>query len=99
MKTFCKYVEFCIKPRNHEGHGSTFLLEAGEGWRVVSDGWRVAGDRWQLKKYDNLIKLVFATRRFSLPEMFRKLPNISVDIRNVPMKGIFSWFLVPKIQF
>ena len=54
----------------------------------------------EIKKYDNLIKLLLiAGRHFSFPERFRKLPNISVDTRNVPVKGIFSWFPVPKVQF
>ena len=77
--------------------GSTLLRVAGDRWLVASGRWQVGGGSW--KKFDNLIKLLFATWYFSFPETFRKLPNISVGTWNVPMKRIFNWSPVPKIQF
>ena len=41
------------------------------------------GGGWRWKKYDNLIKLLFAMRRFSFPATFRKLTNISVHTSNI----------------
>ena len=70
----------------------------GSRWQAVGDGWQVAGGS-EIKKYDDLIKLLLARQHFSFPERCSKLPNISVDAQSVPVKGIFSWFPVPKIQF